>query len=60
MPIDKNGTPLAVGDFVKMSGRVASIVDADSVTVDSDEVNYPTSTTAKKTVTLNSRVIVRN
>lgn len=60
MPQDKNGNPLAVGDHVKISGTVASIVDANSVTILSSEINYPTSTTVGATITANGRIAVKD
>ena len=59
--IDKNGSPMAIGDTIQISAHVASIVDADagSITVTSNELDYP-STTARKTLTVNSRICVKD
>lgn len=60
MAIDKNGTELKVGDPVKISAHVVSIDSDTAVTVESDEINYPTSITAKKSLAVNSRIVVKD
>jgi hypothetical protein len=60
MPIayDRSGNyVLKVGDTVIIPGRVKTITSADEIVVESDEVNFPTSTTAKKDLTVTPRIV---
>jgi len=54
---DKNGNPLAVGDAVSISGHVKSITSDNVVVIESDELDYP-STTAFKDLTVSPRIVV--
>lgn len=55
-PVDRSGTEVKVGDAVIIPARVKSITSDDVIVVESDEVNFPTSSTAKKDLTVTPRI----
>jgi hypothetical protein len=60
MPIayDRSGShELKVGDSVIIPAHVTAITSASEIIVESDEVNFPTSTTAKKELTVTPRIV---
>lgn len=56
-PVDRSGTELEVGDSVIIRGHVKTINSATEIVVETDEIDYPTSTTAFKDLTVNSRLV---
>lgn len=54
---DRSGSHiLKVGDPVKIPGKVKTITDDNTIVVESDELDYP-STTDKKDLTVSPRIV---
>lgn len=56
-PIDRSGKVLALNDTVIIRCHVKTINSDSEIVVESDEIDFPTSTTAFKDLTVNSRIV---